>query len=53
MDDVCSTTATATATATVTNGVSVWVRVVDPGALRLPFVAVRVTVTVGVWPPVK
>jgi hypothetical protein len=43
---VCSktTTATATVTATVTNGVSLRVRLVDPGALRLPFVTLRVGV---------
>jgi hypothetical protein len=33
---------------TVTNGVSGRVRVVVSGALRLPFVTVHVTVTVGV-----
>jgi hypothetical protein len=35
-------------TVTATSGVSLRVRTVDPGALPLPLVTVRVTVAVGV-----
>jgi hypothetical protein len=51
--DVRFTTVTATETVTVTNDVSGRVRVAGSSALRRSFVAVRVTVSVGVWPSVS